>query len=372
MKKTALLLFGTGETCADLLYAGGFSAPDPVFMLVHGREKVLVVSPLEEGRARAVAKRGVSVITPDELVAGGPHRKRPREEWIAALLRTRKIRTVAVPAGFPIGMARELERRGIRVQVAKRRIFDRRVKSSGEVRRIAGVQRASVTAMRAAIALIRKSTVDAQGYLKCGGKRLTSEAVRERIAHVLLAYGCGGPSPIVAGGRSAADPHDIGHGPLRGGETIVIDIFPRHIDHGYWGDITRTVVKGKPSRRAQAMYEAVMEAQKTALRMIKAGARAGAIHKAAQAVFIRRGFKTEKTRGRRIGFFHGTGHGVGLEIHEEPSLSDNTGRLRKGHVVTVEPGLYYPESGGVRIEDTVLVTRRGWRYLATCGKAFRV
>ncbi len=368
-KHKTLLLIGTRETSPDLLYGSGFSAPDPVVLMVRGREKIMLVPPLEEGRAKTTARRGVTVLTPDGLLPARSPAMKSREAWMLALLRKERIRSVTVPRDFPLGAARRLERGGIRVVVAKEPLFDRAVKSADELRRIGGVQRAAAAAVRAATAMIREATADKRGNLRHNGKALTSERVRERIGRVLLAHGCGGPPPIVSCGRHAADPHDIGHGPLRRGETIVMDIFPRHAEHGYWGDITRTVVKGKPSKEVRRMYKAVQAAQKKALGMIKAGAQTGRIHKAVQELFCRLGFKTEKTATRRVGFFHGTGHGVGLEIHERPSFHENnTARLREGNVVTVEPGLYYPQHGGVRIEDTVVVTRRGWRYLGTCGK----
>jgi len=188
----------------------------------------------------------------------------------------------------------------------------------------------------------------------------------------LLRHQCQARDTIVAGGRQAADPHDRGSGPLRAGETIVLDIFPQHKRHGYWGDITRTVVKGRARPELHRMYEAVRTAQAAALREVRAGARADHIHEGVQQRFKAAGFVTDMRDGLPVGFFHGTGHGVGLDIHEAPSLSTVPVRLRAGHVVTVEPGLYYPELGGVRLEDTVAVTGTGCRILAACEKVFEI
>jgi Xaa-Pro aminopeptidase len=168
------------------------------------------------------------------------------------------------------------------------------------------------------------------------------------------------------------EPHERGHGPLRAGQPIVIDIFPRHKVHGYWGDITRTVARGPVLPAVRRMYGAVKAAQQAALRRLKPGVSGVTVHQTVEQVLEERGFKTRVGDGVAEGFIHGTGHGVGLDIHEAPPLGKSKGRLRAGHVVTVEPGLYYPGLGGVRVEDTVVITRGGWRYLATCPKRLLV
>jgi Xaa-Pro aminopeptidase len=159
---------------------------------------------------------------------------------------------------------------------------------------------------------------------------------------------------------------------LRADEPIVLDIFPRHGPSGYWGDMTRTVVKGTASREVVRMHRAVLDAQKRALAMIRPGVQGNSIHRAVQATLEDHGFTTGVEDGTPVGFFHGTGHGVGLDIHEAPRVSLSKDRLRAGHVITIEPGLYYPAHGGMRIEDTVVVTRDGYQRLASCTKRLHV
>jgi Xaa-Pro aminopeptidase len=366
-----LLIIGSSGDPSDLRYGCGFTPVDPVVFLDEGRARHLVVPLLEIGRARHESPR-VKVISPADL--GIPRARRRRlGEWALAVLRSRHIRRVRVGPYFPAAVLRRLERAGIRVLLTDEPVYPQRVcKSAEEIARISEVQRAAVAAVRAAIAELRRARVDRAGYLVRGGKRLTSEDVRLVVEFELLRHQCQARDTIVAGGRQAADPHDRGSGPLRAGETIVLDIFPQHKRHGYWGDITRTVVKGRARPELHRMYEAVRAAQAAALREVRAGARADCIHEGVQQKFAAAGFVTGMQDGLPVGFFHGTGHGVGLDIHEAPSLSTVPVRLRAGHVVTVEPGLYYPELGGVRLEDTVAVTGSGCRILAACEKVFEI
>ncbi|MEE9220392.1 MAG: M24 family metallopeptidase, partial [candidate division NC10 bacterium] len=153
---------------------------------------------------------------------------------------------------------------------------------------------------------------------------------------------------------------------------IVIDIFPRSSGTRYFADITRTVVKGRASLRVKQMYEAVLEAQAQAVALIRHEADGAAIHQEVTAVFERLGFHTAEADGRMQGFFHGTGHGLGLEIHEAPRIGKRGAVLRAGNVVTVEPGLYYSGEGGVRIEDVVVVTETGCRNLTQFQKVLEI
>ena len=365
-----LLIVGTPEKCADLLYLTGFQAPDPVaFLKVRGR-RLLVVSRMEFGRARKTAKRGTVVLTPDDL-PGAKGALRGIGDWALGLVRHARVRRVVVPEYFPAGTEAELRRHGIRIDVAAGAVCPaREVKSTAELAKIAGVQRAAVYAFRRAAALIRVATVGRDGVLRLARRTLTAGLVRAEINRALIEHECFGRDVIVAGGEHAVDPHDTGSGPLHAGEPIVIDIFPQHIRHGYWGDLTRTLIKGKPAPAVRRMYAAVRDAQQVGLRSIHAGARAERIHAAVAAELERHGFRNGMVAGRRTGFIHGTGHGVGLEIHERPVIGAAPVRLRAGQVVTVEPGLYYPRLGGIRIEDTVVVTRRGCRILAACPHVF--
>ncbi|MBQ6102340.1 MAG: M24 family metallopeptidase, partial [Kiritimatiellae bacterium] len=194
---------------------------------------------------------------------------------------------------------------------------------------------------------------------------LTSERARALVRETLLSRGCLDlEGSIVAGGRQAADPHEAGHGPLRAGEWIVCDIFPRDLCTGYWGDMTRTFMNGRPSAKLRRLYRAVADAQRLALSLVRPGAKGSDVHAAVARFFEESGWPSGRdATGRPYGFFHGTGHGVGLQIHEEPRLSVTGGELTPGMVVTVEPGLYYPDLGGVRIEDTVAVTTSGCEIL---------
>jgi Xaa-Pro aminopeptidase len=173
----------------------------------------------------------------------------------------------------------------------------------------------------------------------------------------------------VAGGRTAADPHGRGHGPLRPHEAIVMDIFPRSRSSRYFADITRTVVKGTPASMLPAMYDAVMRAHEAALHEVRAGANGAAVHRA-----VLNEFRTAGYDGRpdRPSMPHGTGHGIGLDIHEAPRLGEIDVELIEGDVITIEPGLYHPDIGGVRVEDAVVVTKDGYRNLTSMSKRFEL
>ena len=373
---TPILLVDTPEKNADLRYASGFWAPDALVYLHTAHGSHLVVSALEQGRAQQLAERErwrrLKIWTPDQLKLKGI-RRRSLGEWAAALLRATSIGRVQVPGSFPLGAARKLAARGITVTLATGVLFPRRAcKRPDEIEKIRASQIAAAAAMRAARACLRGAAVGAAGWLRRGRRRLEAEDVKQVIHLALLAHDTMCRDVIVAPGRQAADPHERGHGPLRAGEMIVLDIFPQHLTHGYWGDLTRTVIRGRPTPEQSRMYAAVKAAQAAALRAIAPGARLATVHRSAAGVLERRGFETGVVAGLPQGFIHSTGHGVGLEIHEGPSLAPVVGALRQGHVVTVEPGLYYPDQGGVRIEDTVVVVRGGWRLLTPCPHGFEL
>jgi Xaa-Pro aminopeptidase len=356
----------------DLLYASGFRAVDPVVLLDRGGARTLVVAPMEYSRAVRECPR-VNVV--DTKLLGLSRRQRARlSSWALRLLRRERVACVHVAGAFPLGVARRLERAGVRVRIVDGALYpERLVKRAEELRAIAESQQAAVIAMRGAVRMIAASSIGQDGVLRFEGKPLTAEDVRRAIDRVLLEQDCVGRDLIVACGEHAADPHAVGEGPLVAGRPIVIDVFPQHRRHGYWGDLTRTVVRGRASPELRRMYQAVRAAQAAALAVLRPGVKGAAVHAAAARALESRGFRTGAEDGRGVGFIHGTGHGVGLAIHEGPTLGPSSDtRLRAGHVVTVEPGLYYPRLGGIRIEDTVVVTPQGWRILAPCEKRFEL
>jgi Xaa-Pro aminopeptidase len=245
---------------------------------------------------------------------------------------------------------------------------ERRQKTAAEVEGIEEAQRATERAVRHAIELLSQSD-ERDGVLHFAGIPLTSERLRAEIEVALTRDGMdSAASPIVAGGPGAADPHWLGSGPLRAGEAIVLDVFPRSKRTRYFADMTRTVVKGNPREELKAMYQAVLRAQEAAFGEIRAGANGRDVHAAVEAVFEEEGFSADD--GPR--YIHGTGHGIGLEIHEAPVLGAVDLELKEGDVVTVEPGLYDPKLGAVRIEDLVVVTRDGYRNLTEFPKQFEL
>jgi Xaa-Pro aminopeptidase len=357
--------------CSDLLYGSGFAPVDPVVFLDEGKRRTLVVPMLEYSRARQEAADS-QVWLPEKLGLAPAERRRPGAQAVA-LLAARKVKRVRVGAAFPALVLRALETAGVKVDIETGTLYPERArKHPAEIAAIRVSQRAAVAAMRAGIDFIRAATIGRGDRLLHQGKTLTSERVREEIDTVLLRHGCLARDTIVAGGAQAADPHERGHGPLFAHTSIVLDIFPQHKTSGYWGDITRTVCRGAAPPELTRMYRSVLTAQRAALAAVKHGAAARAIHDAVSAQFVAAGYPTTVRDGVVRGFFHGTGHGVGLDIHEAPSISLAEVTLATGHVVTVEPGLYDPDIGGVRIEDTVAVERGGARMLASYPKRLEI
>lgn len=353
-------MMGPRPDGVNIRYVTGFEAPDPFAVIWNGRDVFMAVPSMEQGRASEhtsidhIFSLQELKMKPDDTVASA----------VAQFARKLDIRAVAVSSDFPWSGISELRRRKIRIESAGKRLETMRAcKSRDEMRCIRKSQRAAARAMRAARSLIAASDIRG-GWLFYREKKLTSECVKKAILQSLLDDQCSGENTIVACGRHAADPHHEGRGPLRAGAPIVVDIFPRSREHGYWGDLTRTFVRGRAPKELKSMYRAVREAQRLALNRIKAGAWADAIHRDVCRFFESEGFPPVRNQRAPEGFIHGTGHGVGLEIHEEPRISMRHVRLQRGHVVTVEPGLYYRRIGGVRMEDTVRVTENGWEPLA--------
>jgi Xaa-Pro aminopeptidase len=370
----ARLIIAASEADANIFYATRFLAPDPFVFLWHGEDKILLMSDLELDRARAQA--AVDAVLPirqyeERAKASGIERPTPVDAlW--ELLQERKIQSVLVPGSFPVEHADKLRQRGLTLLVKTEPFFEERlVKSPAEVQAITAALRHTEAAMDAAISAIREAE-GRDGLLWWQGEVLTSERIKRLVARQLLDDGLIAQRTIVACGEHGCDPHNEGSGPLRAGHSIIIDIFPQDLGSRYFADITRTVVKGQAPDGLRRMYSAVGAGQDCALALIRDGADGETIHREVQETMEAYGFQTGEINGRMQGFFHGTGHGLGLEVHELPRVSKVKTTLRAGNVVTVEPGLYYPGVGGVRIEDVGVVTEDGCQNLTIYPKELEV
>ncbi len=358
-----LLMYAGSETDANILYATNFFCPDPfIFIRTADGKRHMVMSDLEIDRAKkqSSAHRVHSLTAYTELAKKKFKKTAPGvPEILAAILRDFRIRSVTVPESFPLGIAEGIRKYNIKVSPLPEPFFPERIyKKPVEVANVRKAMRATERGIQDAIDALRTSRIQG-GYLYYKKKKLTVETLRNIINTTILAAGYVPSNTIVAPGKQGCDPHDRGSGVIRANEPIIIDVFPRSESTGYFADITRTVVRGKASDEVKDMYRTVYDGQKLALDMIKHGVKARKVHKAIQKLFDSRGYHTGEKDGRQQGFFHSTGHALGLEIHEPPRIALNNITLEKGMVLTVEPGLYYYPVGGVRIEDTILVTRTG-------------
>ena len=371
-----LLMVADSERDANMLYATGLFVPDPFIYLKTRGRPLIVLSDLEIDRARAQAPhcRVSSLTACQRKLRARGIKNAGLAQVIRLLLREKGLRRAIVPDGFPLGLATDLGKLGIKIKARPGTFFpERELKSAGEVRKISAALVMAEVGMAEAMQVLRTAKIGRDHKLIYHNFPLTSEKLRAVIDCAILQASGLAANTIVAGGRQACDPHERGHGPLRANELIIIDIFPRSQKTGYFGDITRTVVRGHASEAARKLYHTVFQGQKIAFKKIRAGVPTASVHKAVQRFFEQQGYKTGRRNGRMEGFFHGTGHGLGLEIHEAPRVSANSaGRLQAGHVVTVEPGLYYPEIGGVRLEDVALVTNRGARNLTRFEKVLEI
>jgi Xaa-Pro aminopeptidase len=371
--KNTRLIVATSETDADLLYATKFWAPDPFIFLQQNGKRTLVLSDLEidRGRKQADADEFVAFSKLEREVQGKSRKTPPYGRVLAHFLRRRGVKSAVVPASFPIGYARDLATSKIRLHPTNGLFWPaRETKTKEEVQKMGRALRITEAGLARAMEILRRSKSGPGGKLRWSGKPLTSEILRAEIDFAILRAGGLPNGTIVAGGDQACDPHERGFGPLYARSLIILDVFPRDSKTGYFGDLTRTVVRGRASEAQRKLWDTVKAGQALALRKIKAGVDGMSIHKAIQDLFAKRGYPTEVRKGRRVGFFHGTGHGLGLEIHEYPRLQKVT--LKAGQVLTVEPGLYYPGLGGVRLEDVVMVTKSGHKMLSRFPKQLEI
>ena len=283
---------------------------------------------------------------------------------LAEALRARGVRRAEIPRSFPAGALECLFRAGIRSRTIPDPFLPgRAVKTPDEVRRIRGAIRAAEAGLATAILTLAASRIGPDGCLHLRDRRLTSEHLREISERAMFAAGAVPALTIVAGGRQGSDPHERGAGPLPAHRPIVLDFFPRSRATGYYADISRTVVKGRADSRTRAAFLAVATAQEMALKMVRPGADGADIHGRVCDFFRKTGFPPRRRGPAGEGFIHATGHGLGLDLHEHPLVGTRPCPLEAGHVITLEPGLYYRGMGGMRIEDVVLVTRTGHRKL---------
>ncbi|MFZ9201188.1 MAG: M24 family metallopeptidase [Opitutales bacterium] len=369
------LLFAAPTTNADMRWFSHFHAGDPFPALSIKGKKIGILPLLEVGRAKTESDFDV-ILNLTELI-GALRKKNPKagvSEVIVHVARQHGARSFVVPHDFPSGLWVSLQKLGLRLSLpgtgrderSSPQVFPQRaIKTKHEEAGIAAGNRASSAGFAAVERILRESTIKA-GYVRWKGKVLTAETLHSEVHKAVTdAGGMNDHGLIIAPGDQAVDCHCAGSGPVRAHEPIVVDIFPRNLATGLYGDMTRTYLKGKASPARRRMIETVFGAHRAALKALRAGATGAEVYFAAANFIKDAGYVTENRKGTYVGFFHGLGHGLGYDVHEEPSLSfRNEKPLRPGHVVTIEPGLYYPGLGGCRFEDVAVVTKTGHRLLS--------
>jgi len=361
--KEALVIIAASESDANLYYATRFLVPDPVIFFQIGSKKHLVLSDLEIDRAKETAcvhhihssSQIGRQLTNNERTRGLPAYSRMLDH----LLRQQKISKLVVPSTFPALHFEALQKLKYKITVKPDPFFPERLsKSTDEKKAIRAAAIKVEKALHEAIVFLQKSKIKGKRIYH-GKEVVTSELMQQLVNTRLMELGCVGENTIISSGVQASLPHHHGSGPIIPHTPIIFDIFPRDSHTMYYADMTRTFIKGKPSAMAKKMYDTVLEANKRGRNKVKAGVTGSEVHKTAADYITSQGFKTGSNKGRMEGFIHSTGHGLGLDVHEPPSVSPMGGPLQAGYVVTVEPGLYYKKWGGVRIEDDLFVTKTG-------------
>ena len=364
----ALLLVSASEGDANMLYAAGFFVPDPFIFFQHKQKKYVVMSDLEIDRAKKQARA-------DHVLSLSLYQRKLRKmgrtpaliDILDLLFRERSIRRLVVPANFSAMYADQLRAKGYSVQIKRDPFFaERETKTAVEVKHIAESLRVARLGLEAGLRTLKRTKIMRDGYLYLNGARLTSETLKTIVNTTIVAQGWLPSHTIISSGNQCVDPHHEGSGLVKAHTSIIFDIFPRSQKSGYFGDLSRTVVRGRASDKLKEIYATVQAGQQIGFDMIRDGVNGKEVHQKILDLFSARGFPTGRLNGRMQGFFHGTGHGLGLDIHEPPRIAPVEATLKTGHVVTVEPGLYYLGVGGVRLEDVVVVTANGNRNITDC------
>jgi Xaa-Pro aminopeptidase len=365
---STLLLAGVPSMNNTLFYKIRFPAGDPAAWIQivepDGEPKTtLIIRDIEMRRASMTAQVDEifcpADLVPPERISGD--RDIATAQAIGEFLARSGVTRVTSDRSLPFVVVSELLNRGIQpVMDPQMGIMERRAKDDFDIECLRLAQSVTEEAMALACRMIAGARADRQGRLNIDGAPLTSERVRAAINHFLVDKGFEPCHSIVAGGQQGADCHHPGNGPLYTGEPVIVDIFPRDADTRFYGDCTRTVVHGAVSEHLGRMHAAVVAAKRAAEKALTAGATGESVHQAAIDAIHQHGFESgfqrDSADAQRCAMVHGTGHGVGLDVHEPPLLDFNGPSLLQGDAVTIEPGLYQSGIGGVRVEDLLIVT----------------
>jgi len=365
----ALLVVGDTFRTPEMRHEVALGVPDAFALIETDGVRHAVVPALEAERVGALDGIVVHVYEElgwDELIPSGLGYDAIRREITVNACNALGVREAVVPAGFLLAYAERLRAAGVELTVDQA-VFDdrRRVKSEAEIAGIRRAQRAAEAGMSACVDLLRRA--GGNGVLEVDGRPLTVELVKEHVEATFAQHGVTADEFIVARGAQAAAGHDMGSGPIARGESIVIDVWPRDRESACFADMTRTFVVGEPSDELREYHRLTREALELSLPLVRPGVDGREVHDAVCDHFEAHGYRTTRSKATgevlRDGFIHGLGHGVGLEVHELPSIGRVGDVLVAGDVITIEPGLYRAGYGGVRLEDLLLVTEDGYENL---------
>jgi Xaa-Pro aminopeptidase len=362
-----VLIYADSFRSPEIRHEVPLGVPDPFLYAERNGTRHVVASSFELSRIAEVDP-GLQLLPYeefglDELYAQGLAREKIELEILLRAARRFGFEQALVPATFPLEVADHLRANGIDVK-ADREHFTRRrrVKNEAELAGIRRAQRAAEAGMDAAREVLR-SAERQNGGLVVDGEPLTCERLKIAVEQAFTTNGAVAEEFIVSHGPQTAVGHDMGSGPIAPDEPVCLDLFPRDRESGCFADMTRVFVVGTPSEELREFHRLCLEAMKRSVEAVKPGIAGSELHGITCDVFEEHGYPTLRSKqpGEVLqdGFYHSLGHGVGLEVHEEPSLGRAPGELVAGDVIAVEPGLYRNGYGGCRLEDLVHVTESG-------------
>jgi Xaa-Pro aminopeptidase len=371
--RTTTVLAGIAANNATLFHRVRFIAPDAAVIIDFANgTSVFIVRDIEMDRARKDVRADRVCCAAEFEPEGGlsGDRDTALAQAAAECLRRAGEESVTVDRSLPYLYAHCILQAGIEIEYSETLgVEERRIKKREEIEHLRHAQKITGEAMSFACRAIATARPDRDGILHHDGGVLSSERVRSMITAFLIERGFSNAhDSIVVTIPHVADCHHFGAGPLKANLPVIVDIFPMDNATRYHGDMTRTVVCGEPSDELRRMHAAVCEAKATGCAALRPGTTGEAVHQATAAEIERHGFSIVRGDAQHDQIVptmrHGTGHGIGLEVHEPILLDHGGGKVLQGEVFTVEPGLYSATLGGVRVEDMVAVTAAGHEVLS--------